>query len=445
MIVYDSDISLGKYQQINQIRFLYLLDTPSSIFYTSFSLGSNLNFLSYFELLRMSRTDHVKSSPLLLLVAGAKGAVGSTLAIALAVMQKSPESVLPCLTTGKRFAYLGSLQDIYMAGWDTSDSTLLESIASHRVVPEKVYRSRISEFERISAVKAPPSNIDIRTMVEKLGDDIRVFLDQHQGARPVFINLLPACESVDFSACRDLAALYKMADAARIPDLAYTLAAIHNGVPVVNFTPNAVEIPTVIDEAVKHGVPIAGRDGKTGQTYLKVVLASALKARNLLVDGWYSLNILGNDDGANLMNPHRAASKLRNKTDILDEILGYSVGEKYSSPSHKVHIDFYPPRGDAKEAWDAIDIKGLFGLPMSIRLNLQGRDSILAAPIVLDLARWATVLQAAGRVGPVPELAFYFKKAVGEAPPLTFEDQLTSLNRLERECDANVNSQKPKA
>jgi myo-inositol-1-phosphate synthase len=282
-------------------------------------------------------------------------------------------------------------------------------------------------------------------MVEKLGDDIRVFLDQHQGARPVFINLLPACESVDFSACRDLAALYKMADAARIPDLAYTLAAIHNGVPVVNFTPNAVEIPTVIDEAVKHGVPIAGRDGKTGQTYLKVVLASALKARNLLVDGWYSLNILGNDDGANLMNPHRAASKLRNKTDILDEILGYSVGEKYSSPSHKVHIDFYPPRGDAKEAWDAIDIKGLFGLPMSIRLNLQGRDSILAAPIVLDLARWATVLQAAGRVGPVPELAFYFKKAVGEAPPLTFEDQLTSLNRLERECDANVNSQKPKA
>ena len=100
----------------------------------------------------MSRTDHVKSSPLLLLVAGAKGAVGSTLAIALAVMQKSPESVLPCLTTGKRFAYLGSIQDNYMAGWDTSDKTLLESIASHRVVPEKVYRSCISEFEGISTV-----------------------------------------------------------------------------------------------------------------------------------------------------------------------------------------------------------------------------------------------------------------------------------------------------
>lgn len=200
----------------------------------------------------------------------------------------------------------------------------------------------------------------------------------------------------------------------------------------------------VIDEAVKHGVPIAGRDGKTGQTYLKVVLASALKARNLLVDGWYSLNILGNDDGANLMNPDKAASKLRNKTDILDEILGYSVGEKYSSPSHKVHIDFYPPRGDAKEAWDAIDFKGLFGLPMSIRLNLQGRDSILATPLVLDLARWAAVLQAAGRVGPVPELAFYFKKAVGDSPPLTFEDQLTSLNRLERECDEKVSTQKAK-
>jgi len=387
----------------------------------------------------MSRPDHFHSPSLLLLVAGAKGAIGSTLATALAVMQKSPESILPSLTTGKRFAYLGSLQDMYMVGWDTSEKTLVDSIASHRVVPEKFYRPCMTELERTAVIKPPPLDGDIKKMVEKLGDDIKGFIDQYQGARPVFINLLPACESADFNDYRDYAALYARADSALMPDLAYTIAAIHNEVPVVNFTPNVVEIPMVIDEAVKHGVPIAGRDGKTGQTYLKVVLASALKARNLLVDGWYSLNILGNDDGANLMNPDKAASKLRNKTDILNEILGYSVGEKYSSPSHKVHIDFYPPRGDAKEAWDAIDFEGLFGLPMSIRLNLQGRDSILAAPLVLDLARWAAVLQAAGRVGPVPELAFYFKKAVGDSPPLTFEDQLTSLNRLQRECDEKVN------
>ena len=118
--------------------------------------------------------------------------------------------------------------------------------------------------------------------------------------------------------------------------------------------------------------------------------------------------------------------------------MGYPVGAGYGSPSHKVHIDYYPPRGDAKEAWDVIDFKGLFGLPMSLRLNLLGRDSILAAPLVLDLARWMAVLQAAGRWGPVPELAFYFKKAVGDDPPLTFQDQLTSLARLEDECRRKI-------
>ena len=168
--------------------------------------------------------------------------------------------------------------------------------------------------------------------------------------------------------------------------------------PVVNFTPNEIEIPSLLHEAEERGVPLAGRDGKTGQTYLKVVLASALKARKLYVDGWYSLNILGNADGKNLMEPGKAEGKLINKTEILDEILGYSVGEKRSqTASHKVHIDYYPPRGDAKEAWDVIDFMGLFGLPMSLRLNLQGRDSILAAPLVLDLARWMAVLQRSGK------------------------------------------------
>jgi myo-inositol-1-phosphate synthase len=232
--------------------------------------------------------------------------------------------------------------------------------------------------------------------------------------------------------------LYAEADAGIIPDLAYALAAVAAGVPVVNFTPNSVEIPLLLDQAVRQGVPVAGRDGKTGQTYLKVVLASALKARHLLIDGWYSLNILGNADGANLMDPDRAAGKLSNKTNLLDEILGYTVGENYGAPAHKVHIDYYPPRGDAKEAWDAVDFKGLFGLPMSIRINLLGRDSILAAPLVLDLARWAAALQLAGRCGPVPELAFYFKKTVGDSPPLTYQDQMTSLARLERECEQKI-------
>ena len=191
-------------------------------------------------------------------------------------------------------------------------------------------------------------------------------------------------------------------------------------------------MPALLAEAEIAGVPVCGRDGKTGQTYFKVVLASALKARGLYVDGWYSLNILGNADGKNLMDPNRAAGKVRNKTRLLDDLLGYPVGERYESPTHSVRIDYYPPRGDAKEAWDVIDVQGLFGLPMGIRLNLQGRDSILAAPMALDLARWAAALHAAGISGAVPDLGFFFKKPVGPAPPQTFQDQLAALDRLEQ-------------
>jgi myo-inositol-1-phosphate synthase len=139
------------------------------------------------------------------------------------------------------------------------------------------------------------------------------------------------------------------------------------------------------------------------------------------------------------MNPDHACGKLNNKTHLLDDILGYPVGERYGQSAHKVHIDYYPPRGDAKEAWDVIDITGIFGMPMSLRLNLQGRDSILAAPMVLDLARWAAALHTAGITGPVTELGFFFKKPVGDDVPLTFEDQLAALDRLESRIESRMN------
>ncbi len=383
----------------------------------------------------MTRSDHSTDNSLLLLVAGAKGAVASTLAVALETMQSDPASVLPSLTTGSMFACLGPLPASRLAGWDTRGESLTASIKRHGVVPDTIWQSHADFLDRRPIFQVPAADMDFQSQVERLTRDIADFKSQHPGARPVFINLLPAAPNPDLSGCQSLSQLYAKADSTILPDLAYTLAAVFSGVPVVNFTPNIIEIPVVLDEAVKRGVPVAGRDGKTGQTYFKVVLASALKARRLLVDGWYSLNILGNDDGANLMDPARAAGKLSNKTKLLDEILGYTVGENYGAPTHKVHIDYYPPRGDAKEAWDAVDFKGLFGLPMSIRLNLLARDSILAAPLVLDLARWVTVLQMAGRCGPIPQLGFYFKKVVGDSPPLTFQDQVAGLLKLERECD----------
>ena len=386
----------------------------------------------------MNLSDHSNKKSLLLLVAGAKGAVASTLAVALAAMQSDAASVLPSLTTGNMFAPLGPLPSTCLAGWDTSDHSLAASIKLQGVIPDAIWQPHAEFLDQISVCQAPGCAMGFRNQVEQLTRDISMFKSQHDDARPVLINLLPAAASFDLSDCRSLAQLFERADSTVLPDLAYTLAAVLSGVPVVNFTPNIVEIPILLDEAVKRGVPLAGRDGKTGQTYFKVVLASALKARNLIVDGWYSLNILGNTDGANLMDPARASGKLSNKTNLLNDILDYTVGEKYETPAHKVHIDYYPPRGDAKEAWDVIDFKGLFGLPMSMRLNLQARDSILAAPLVLDLARWVAILQIAGRSGPVPQLSFYFKRAVGDSPPQTFQDQVASLLSLERECDENI-------
>ncbi len=388
----------------------------------------------------MKNSFSAHPGPLLLLIAGAKGAVASTVAVAVLALRRDPGSILSSLTTADKFPYLGPPQAFHLAGWDQSRKTLPESIEAHGVLPEHLWKPCQFDLNQMTIREAPAPDLDFGTTVERLREDIRFFCDLFPEARPVFVNLLPAARRTFPLGCQSLSELTALRKAPEPVDLAYTAAAVLSGVPVVNFTPNEIEIPPLLHEAVERGVPIAGRDGKTGQTYLKVVLASALKARRLYVDGWYSLNILGNADGKNLMEPGRAEGKLINKTEILDELLGYPVGERYQTPSHKVHIDYYPPRGDAKEAWDVVDFLGLFGLPMSLRLNLQGRDSILAAPLVLDLARWMAALQQAGKSGPVPELGFYFKKPVGDNPPLTFEDQWLALQRLEASCDRILSS-----
>jgi len=327
-----------------------------------------------------------------------------------------------------------------MAGWDRQKKSLSDSIKAHGVLPADLWKPYAGRIRKILVKDAPQPDMALAAQVERLMQDIREFRQSHPRTLPVFINLLPAAPQKGLRRYGSLEQILAKSGPVTSLDLPYFLAAILSGVPVVNFSPNDLEFPLLLKEAAKRGVPICGRDGKTGQTYLKVVLASALKARKLLVDGWYSLNILGNDDGRNLMDPRRAAGKMANKTEVLEEILGYSVGARYGAPSHKVHIDYYPPRGDAKEAWDVIDFSGLFGLPMSLRLNLQGRDSVLAAPLVLDLARWMAALKLAGFAGPVPELGFYFKKPVGEKAPVTFQDQLTSLDRLRLACDQRIRS-----
>lgn len=364
------------------------------------------------------------------MIAGAKGAVGSTTAAAVATLAADSSEVKPWLTFVHWLQRPEPLDKIRISGWDVSPLSIMESLSFHKVLPADKYIEHEGFLNNIPIRYAPSSAATMKEQVEHINQDMASFRAMYPDNAPVLVNLLPANRQMHCQEPEDINALYCLPDLPSFQDLAYVLAAIRSGVPVVNFTSNTVEMDAIVHEAVHAGVPMCGRDGKTGQTYLKVVLASAMKARSLRIDGWYSLNILGNEDGRNLSDPSRSAGKLANKTELLDVILGYQIGERYGAPAHKVTIDYYPPRGDSKEAWDVIDFTGIFDMPMSLRLNLQARDSILAAPMVMDLALWMTALHGSGSSGLVPGLGFYFKKPLGHTPPMTFQEQVAGLQEL---------------
>ncbi len=191
----------------------------------------------------------------------------------------------------------------------------------------------------------------------------------------------------------------------------YAWACLKEGVPFANGAPNlAVDFPAAIELAKETRTPICGKDFKTGQTLMKTVIAPGLKARLLGLNGWYSTNILGNRDGEVLDDPASFKTKETSKLGVLDAILEPEAHpELYGEVVHKVRIDYYPPRGDAKEGWDNIDLFGWLGYPMQIKVNFLCRDSILAAPIVLDLALFMDLAQRAGFRGIQEWLGFYFK------------------------------------
>ncbi len=195
------------------------------------------------------------------------------------------------------------------------------------------------------------------------------------------------------------------------PSMIYAYAALKEGVPFANGAPNlTVDVPALTDLARDQGLPIAGKDFKTGQTLMKTIIAPGLKARMLGLRGWFSTNILGNRDGAVLDDPQSFKTKEESKLGVLDYILQPDMyPELYGDFYHKVRINYYPPRGDDKEGWDNIDIFGWLGYPMQIKVDFLCKDSILAAPIVLDLALFLDLAARAGLTGIQEWLSFYFK------------------------------------
>jgi myo-inositol-1-phosphate synthase len=222
------------------------------------------------------------------------------------------------------------------------------------------------------------------------------------------------------------------------PSMLYAYAALKSGVPFANGAPNlTVDVPALRKLAEDNGVQICGKDFKTGQTLMKTIIAPGLKSRMLGLHGWYSTNILGNRDGEVLDDPESFKTKEESKLSVLEYILQPEVYPKlYKDFSHVVRINYYPPRGDNKEGWDNIDIFGWLGYPMQIKIDFLCRDSILAAPIVLDLALFLDLAQRAGTKGGIQEwLSFYFKSP--QTPPGLYPEhdvfiQLTKLKNTLR-------------
>ena len=197
----------------------------------------------------------------------------------------------------------------------------------------------------------------------------------------------------------------------------YAYAALEAGIPFINGAPNlSVDIPALTAYATEHGVPICGKDFKTGQTLIKTVLGPMFKARMLGIAGWYSTNILGNRDGEVLDDPESFKTKEESKLGVLEHILQPEVyPELYGEMYHKVRINYYPPRGDNKEGWDNIDLFGWLGYPMQMKVDFLCRDSILAAPLALDLVLFCDLAKRAGLGGIQEWLSFYFKSP--QVPP----------------------------
>lgn len=348
---------------------------------------------------------------------------------------------------------LPRLADIRVGGWDVFQGSFDDVLATHQVVSDKhcralagakdvaqVYPGWIpseGSLRRGSTGETAPT---WRRAIEQIRSDIRAFRTLNELDHVVVVCLLPTRPSVLMESGHERAeAFEKLIDGSDVstiaPDMAYLYSAINEGCAWVNFTPNVAEIPALVELALQKGTPLAGRDGKTGQTLVKTVLAPMFRARQLKVRGWFSTNILGNRDGMALRDPAALKNKLETKASALDSILGYRVGGDESS--HVVTIHYYQPRGDAKEAWDNIDIEGFLGAPMQVKVNFLCKDSILAAPLVIDMARLSTIALRRGDRGFLPWMGAFFKYPVvpeGQKQEHDFFKQLNAIARYLEEA-----------
>ena len=328
------------------------------------------------------------------------------------------------------FVPLSRLEDLVFGAWDPVPDSLYQSCLHCAVFDKHDHIEPIGDF--LKSVTPMPAVFDQqyvkrlegrnvktgtskRDLAEQLRTDIRNFKAQHGVDRCVMVWCASTEVFITPTAVHESIEAFEAGMEANDPSIApsqlYAWAAIKEGVPFANGAPNLTcDFPAMVELAKREGVAIGGKDFKTGQTMLKTVLAPMFKARMLGVAGWYSTNILGNRDGEVLDDPESFKTKEESKLGVLEHILQpQHHPELYGNMYHKVRINYYPPRGDNKEGWDNIDIFGWCGYPMQIKVDFLCRDSILAAPLVLDLALFFDLAQRAGLSGIQEWLSFYFK------------------------------------
>lgn len=330
---------------------------------------------------------------------------------------------------------LAPLDNLVFGGWDVVDRSVYDGAAAAATMNKE---QLASIREELAAVRPMPGLFSAKWLrkhpggggfglqeknlfaaAEKIRAQIRGFAEQHGTDRLVIVNLA-STEGYHYEkgakVLEDPNAFVeglKNSDPLISPAMVYFYAAIMEGAPHVNFTPSLAEVDALRILAEEHKALYSGRDGKTGQTLLKTVIAPALRARQLEVAGWFSTNILGNGDGENLADPDSLRTKLYSKENVLDDLLGYRVGG--DKPSHVVTIHYYPPRGDSKEAWDNIDLNGFLDEPMQLKINFLCKDSILAAPLVIDLIRFSRNAADRGLFGYFEAMSYFFKSPMATA------------------------------
>jgi len=367
--------------------------------------------------------------------------VGSLTQLDTIRLGKRTDNRLPLI---KDFVPLADLNDIEWGAWDPFPDDAYVAATRAGVLEGGKHIEAISEtlrdvrpmkaaFDRSYAKRIDSDNtmgtVDKRTMLNNIRADINRFREEKKVDRVVmiwcasteiFIEPGPAHQSIEaFEAAIDAN------DPTIAPSMLYAYAAILEGVPFANGAPNlTVDTPVLRELAIEKKIPISGKDFKTGQTLVKTVIGPMLRARMLGLAGWYSTNILGNRDGEVLDDPDNFKTKEESKLGVLEDILDpTSFPDLYGDVYHKVRINYYPPRGDNKEGWDNIDIFGWLGYPMQLKIDFLCRDSILAAPLALDLVLFSDLAQRAGLYGIQEWLSFYYKAPM-TAPGLHPEHDL---------------------